>query len=439
MNPPRRRLFWGSGVTSIVVLLTAVALFWRDAPVQTRDLPDGSKLELHAVTYGKLHRMRLGDGLRDRLGSVLPELWARNLGCPFISAGQSNMLTVWLIWRDFRASASLRMATFDAHGCEFGVTPVSAHQRVEPREALVVGQFEVLPRRDETVGIRLYEQRMNGPWEAVGEFSVRNPDRRSFPQWQPEPLPLTKSAGAVSCTLVDMKAGVVAHSFPPRPKKPGEPAGTYLKFHLTEQGRPTTDWQILQVKEMSDAMGQVIGPRGWSGGATATGDSVLVTAGVLCWNEAAWRISLEFFRAKNFPAADVWSVSAVPLPDDDSMSSFEASTNLHGVQLRLKGIVGKNCTTPKGRRVLSGSPVVYVTRSNLRPNQHLDLIRVSQQGKDVAVRGSGGEGGDYFYAIDPPKAATDLDLIFAVSETIEFEFQVAPSHVAADQVINLER
>ncbi|HXJ56766.1 MAG TPA: hypothetical protein VNU68_08890 [Verrucomicrobiae bacterium] len=438
MSTRRRRLRWWAAIT-LVVGLASVGLFWRNAPPQTHGLPDGSELELNTVTYGRSYRMPLGDGLRDQVGRVLPASWARKFGCQYIRAGESNMVTVWLVWRNFPVNASLRAATFDTHGCELGLTPVAQYQRVNPREALVVGQFEVFPRRDEKLGVRFYEQQTNGPWIAVAEFSVRNPGRRAFPRWQPEPLPITKSAGAVECTLLEMKAGVLRYSFPPQPGKPGEPLGTYLRLRLTEQGRPTTDWQIAHVKELSDAMGHVIGPIGWSGIETPKSERVLVAAGALCWNEPAWKVGLEFFRVKHFPSNALSSVAGVPVPEDSSMSHFEISTNLLGVQLRLQGIVGKDCDKPKGRRVLSGSPVVHVRRLNLQPNHTLDLVRVIDRGKDVSIRGSGREAFDYFYAINPPKDATQLDLIFAIRETIEFEFQVAPTLAEPDQVNRLGR
>lgn len=100
-------------------------------------------------------------------------------------------------------------------------------------------------------------------------------------------------------------------------------------------------------------MGQRAGGQGGAFGFTAAQDYVVITDGGLC-REEVWRLPVELVRTAEFPPADLWTIPGVPIPaTPQGNSAVGATTNLHGAQLRLAGVLGPDCPTPKARRMLS--------------------------------------------------------------------------------------
>jgi hypothetical protein len=189
---------------------------------------------------------------------------------------------------------------------------------------------------------------------------------------------------------------------------------------------------------ISDASGQVVSG-GFAAGTTRNENYVVVTYGGLCVEEKAWKLNAKFAPVSGFAPDDLWTVRGVPVPDDLSASKVDATTNLHGVHLQLHGVVGRNCPTPKTRRMLSGYPLVHLARPDLAENQRLRLARVvDERGREIQNSGYAVDDADYFFSLTLAPGVRSLDLTFAITRTVDVEYLVKPTRVDPGDVGKLE-
>jgi hypothetical protein len=323
-----------------------------------------------------------------------------------------------------------------------GIAPARPEELAadEADGALRAAGFTVFPRREPQFTLRIHEQTTNNTWAVCAEFTVPNPGRVAHPAWGPEPLPQTNRVGGVDVVLLEAVAGVQAGIGPPIPWTPGERPGVYLRFAFFENGRRSSGWTVAGL-EWSDATGQTAGGLGGISGFTAAGDYKLITGGGLCLQETAWNLPVDLVRTAKFPTEDLWIIPRVPVPPSaQSASRVDAATNLHGAQLRLSGIIGPNCPSPKARRMLSRQHLIHLDRRQLNPDQELQLVRVlDQRGKELRSLGQAGEPPDYFFAVAIPPDVTSLDVTFAVTRKVRLEFRAQPKRVDAAGVKRLAR
>src|ERR1051325_10661350 len=144
----RRKGLWL--ILLIAVMMASVCWFWWTARAHdranSRTLADGSVVKIKKVTCDEF-RVRTGNRWRDYVGMMLPERWASVFGARSASiAASTNSLTVWIQWQGGLASGPLlRVASFDEHGCELGLTDGSP--LLGNGEDIVVQLFE-FPRRE---------------------------------------------------------------------------------------------------------------------------------------------------------------------------------------------------------------------------------------------------------------------------------------------------
>src|ERR1043165_7070483 len=156
----RRKGLW-------LVLLVAVVIafagwvWWsvkRDDRANSRTLADGSVVRLKEVGFGRQLRIRTGNRWQDHLGMALPEAWADKFGAGQVLFGGSNKLNIWLERKNFsKLQPDLRGVMFDSHGCEFGFYGPSTSLGGE----ILAFEFPEYPRREKTMGLRLYQAGMN--------------------------------------------------------------------------------------------------------------------------------------------------------------------------------------------------------------------------------------------------------------------------------------
>jgi len=415
-----------------LVVLLVVWEVWSRRPrdLGTRKLADGSVLTLKAATYEKEHRVRAGERWLDYLGPILPEALAKKLQCRFLTiGGRTNALDLWLVRNDFpTATASgLRGAVFDEHGCEFKSVPAVVSVSLGSAREVLSFQFTEFPRRDRTLGFRLYEQANDGTWFTLAEFVMPNPGQRPHPVWPAASLPLTQTTGGVDFTLLELKGGLKA------PNDYPSASGARARFRMTENGQPTAAWEFAGLNRIRDALGQSV-----AGSHTVSmpepGDCrVRIDAG-LCTEEAAWKLEVAFARAKDFPAEDLWTVPFVPVPERTQASGGETRTNLHGMEFSFRGIVGAFCPEPRLRRSLSGSPVAYMVCTNLSESWQLKLVRaLDDQGRQVESGGSASAPPDYLFRLNLAPDARKVQCMFAVTRRVPVQFVAKPSRaIAAD-------
>src|ERR1043166_6104268 len=284
----------------------------------TRVLADGSVVRLKEVGFGQKLRVRAGSRWQDHLGMVLPEAWAKKLGASFLTVGDSNRLAALfkIEWKVYLSGpgpwpllSDLRATTFDQHGCEFGLSSPNQSLSILNGETIVFS-FAEFPRREKSVGLRLYQRGTNQTWKVLAEFQVPNLKPQAGPVWKAEVEPITKMVDGAAFTLLELKTGVLARHSPPQPMKPGEESGVELRFQLPAEGK----WELASFTGISDALGQKVASGGYSSVRLRTGQYQVCVDGGLCVEESAWKVEAEFARGQNFPEKELWTVRGVPVP-----------------------------------------------------------------------------------------------------------------------------
>jgi len=432
-------------ISTIALIGAAVAwTIWlrqRRGLSQTRHLSDGSVLHLKRASYQKPYRIRTGTRWQDYLGVALSDSLAKKLDARFVTAGgRTNALDFWLEWSGFPASRpALRAATFDEHGCEFGLTSPDHSLSVGRAEALVF-QFTEFPRRSKDVGFRLYQRETNYTWSKIAEFHVTNPNPRAYPVWQGEPLPITRSISNADITLVELKTGILARTSPAQPAIPGEHPGAAATFRLSQNGRPTSAWELADFKGITDACGQTVARGGYAAGMTSSGNYRVIVDGGLCVEEAAWKVEAEFARAADFPNEELWTIRAIAVPKKNSATSMDATTNLYGSYLEFRGVSSVGHPAPLLRRSLANEPVAHVVCTNLASNLQLKFVRaVDDRGRNVSNRGRASDPPNHVFGLALPADARTIDLTFAVTRRVPVQYLVKPSQITASELKKLKR
>lgn len=279
-------------IATLLILLVVIALcaLWRlqrDDTNSTRRLPDGTTVTLKEVAYQRVYRVRTGNRIHDYLGLILPERWAKWLGCRYASFGATNQLSCCL---EIKGAAGANvLSLFDEHGCESGLLHPShvVNLGTQPPHNLLVFPFYQFPRRAEIVGVRL---------GGAVEFIVPNPARRDYPQWKPEPFPITRQVGSTEFTLLEVKSGVVARRLPLQILQAGQKPGAYVRFRISEKGKLASAWEPHIVSGLSDACNHTISPVSYGLRALNGGEYVVAIETGLCTEETAWRLQIEFSR-----------------------------------------------------------------------------------------------------------------------------------------------
>lgn len=432
--------------SACLLALLVAGLLWLfldgDAKQQCR-LPDSSVLTLKQVTYNERHLMRVGNRLRDYLVTILSEKIARKLECHYVAAGGTNQLVFWLQHEGVSGGSAPRLcaATFDEHGCEFRLTAVADTPYQSLKQRLLVASLDRFPRRSKTIGLRLYQAQTNGGYSKLTEFVVPNPDRRSYPVWQPEPFPITKTVSNVAVTLLEVKGGVYGRSHPPHLPEPGQDTGFLLKFRVSENGKPTSAWSLAGITGLADACGQAVGQGGYAGGGSRDkGEITTVIGGGLCLEEPALRLQAEFAREKDFPSQEVWMVKGLPVPDESSFSTFDATNTIHGVQLRVTGIYGKKCPGPDPRRSLPSYAALNLVTAHLSPDLELKLVQVmDDQGRNAWAGARSSSATNHAFGLKLSEDARSVDVTFAVTKRITVEFLAKPSRMTAAEIEKLRK
>jgi hypothetical protein len=274
----------------------------------------------------------------------------------------------------------------------------------------------------------------------LAEFTVPNPDPRTFPTWQPEPFPITKTVSNWAVSLLELKGGVHGRSYPPQLPEPGEDWGFLLTFRLTEAGLPASDWAFAGVRGLADASGQTTGRGSYASGGQGAGDYGAVIAGGLCLEESALRLIAEFTREKNFAGEEVWTVQGIPVPEESSSSRVEATNTLHGVQLRVVGISGLKCPGPDPRRSLSSYPVLNLTAVNLANDLELKLVAaVDDQGRPALGGARASSSPNHAFGLKLAPGARSVDVTLAVTRRITVEFLAKPTRMSAAEIQSLRK
>jgi hypothetical protein len=425
----KKTLLW-SGLIILVVVAIAAAVYWESRP-QVLVLKNGTKLTLVGVSYGKHHSFKglKSTGSRQRGRQTLDTT--------------NDTLVVWIEaqfkqnqWPNYQ----LFVSDPDNTGC------VAAWQRTGNQAGNGVSitgfALDAFPRRDRKMILRVAEWGNQGGTQlAKGEFVVANPGPRSFPNWQPEPMPDTQSDGDLSVTLTKCTFGGRGFMFGNLKLPPKDPAqkAVSVSFHSEQGGILASNWQPVAI-QTSDATGNHTGLNSWSSSVDDKGDPTMTYQWGLWPEEKAWKLRVEMSRSSGFSNNEVWAVSNVPLQKGDwnelwnynSMGGNRhtnapvAETTLQGVHLkiypalRLEDQNFGNGQKAGGFRVSVDPP--------LPDGYRMSLVEATDENGHKLPPAWGPNGGDNSYVFQLPdiRKANSLNLTIAVHPSRFVEFTVKP-------------
>jgi hypothetical protein len=330
----------------IIALIAAgiitIAVYWALRP-QVITLQDGTKLTLLQVTYGRHHSLK-GYKTDGRLWHGRSTLDTTN-----------DTLVVWIESR--QQEEAYQLFVYDRSNTACVGEWASLIGRVKAGTRIQAFTLNAFPRRDRKIFLRVDS--------STGQFVISNPGPRSFPEWQPDPLPDTQSDGDLDVTLTKCVVGTPGFYPAVEDVPANDPLhqGVLLEFHTVQNGNVVTNWDPVVV-ETSDATGNHPPRRRWEIGRDTNNDATLKYQWGLWPDEPAWKLRVEMSRTSGWPAAETWSVNNVPIRPGTLNDLVDYTRRRRGNQA---GSFAQG--TINGHRV-SLFPIIQITDQPLKPGEH---------------------------------------------------------------------
>ena len=283
-----------------------------------------------------------------------------------------------------------------------------------------------LPRRDKELTIRIKPDLNVAPVE----MKVANPCyRESFPVWQTEKLPITKTRGDLSVTLREVwwQYHALQCEFEPQSK-----SASWKGSHVT--------------RVLEDATGN-------------RGDR-------LSPFEPAWKVIARAYRDDAAPhPPELQTTVKVPILASGTMKSIDKSINVAGVQIRLVCAGGAGAVEARNGQLttaalpassagltrpefhvtgqdtyqaVSTTPFLWFELVNLLPEDYVAVQLVGVDGTRSACQLNGLITATQLHQIaelKPPNGATEVEVNLVINRPEKFEFIIAPPPGAREEVV----
>lgn len=432
----------------IIVLLAGGAVVWwmtrqpermASAPIV---LPDGTRVSVVGTSYGTNHVLgngfaRLASRAPDEVQDMLRKLFGPRAVAQSAFTTPTPTLVVWL---DYGKSTTAAMpGPGSSYQVYLGTKDGSASG---PDQFFFSGagtfsqlQFSAFSRRERVLSLNIYSRDSQGKLKLRGSTQMLNPlARTNYPQWQPEPLPVTRRTGDVEATLVGFAIGrgsFTQYGGPPRAYAIGldtnesyNLGGAICRILFQSLSDTNETWRVDHF-ELSDATGNVAPSSSMNWGAFEAG--VYGFSPVLWTNEAAWKLRCEIKRTAGFASNEVFTFKNAPLGEMNQTNILAWSTNVNGITLTLDHIIRRPPITNGNWG--SGQATEAAFRIQGMSNDfHLDLLRTqADDGTNLNPSSWSTSGDSQSYDFPDVTAETKtLDFTFAVQQGRWVEFLVKP-------------
>lgn len=271
--------------------------------------------------------------------------------------------------------------------------------------------------------------------ELLASLRFLNPVRGPFPEWTPEPLPLTRTNGPMAVTLESLteRSSQAGHRWV-------EP-----KWHLEAVD---TRWQHSRPR-----ISTFLDPTGNEGSFLSPG-------------EHAWKLKTTVYRERreDFRDTERLVLSGLPLPDPGGFRAMDLTTNVLGVTFLVYCLAGPGRLVISNRTartmlppqsgntsgMSSGSdgtntweswasdrPFLLFEASGLQPNDNLNLRLTSEDGRELQIDESSGYHGRanqlgtriYQRKFTPLERSKRVSLEITVNRGLDFEFLINPAEI----------
>jgi hypothetical protein len=399
-----------------MTLIVGGVLWSLDPGVSEQRLADGSVLVLRGVTYGKVHRLGVGNWAQRVAGQVLPEALARPLGIKVLAhTNSAPVLVVWLEHRQ-QTAASRRpsggyMATpvtvSDGAGTEFETAGSSFS--VQGTNDLVEGYvFGCFPGASPMVDIRVrpFDYATKTSFDAA--FRVRNPAYVSRPPARQTVYPVRAQKDGLVFELTSF----LPSAHPGKNLEATKDSSSWMRlaYRISDTIEPTSQWLVRQAF-VRDASGGVYWPTATSSPGEAARTNFYFRGGLN--TNLDWTLGLSL-ACSSYASNEVLAVKDIPVSGSDALGWQPVSAELQGVTLKVTGF----------RRPGYASAGFSPPTEGLR----LELIRVTDDsGHDGKVTVTGVQGGcDYHFGVNLSSNATRANLTFALRRDRRIEVTARP-------------
>ena len=394
-------------IAAILIAGIAVAVFlWLRLP-QKIILPDGTKLTLASVTYGKVHVFSAPKIARKRVATA------------------TDTLCVW-VREEFGGQTHGNFTVFilDKSGAYCAGTATVVRYPAGPGADIACFRLTAFPRRDGKLRLQIEPNNSQDETPAVkNEFVVAFLAQKPSAEWQPQPLPDTQEGDDFTVTLTKLVYGV-SYTQPKNPAvtDPTKPGGARGLSHRTKR-RHRHNWQPVRIESWDAA-----GNHSTSGAHKIQRDGD-ETAMIYKWglppDEPAWKLRAEFVRTSGFGPDELWPVAGIPvvtnanpqLPDDPA-NAF-SQTRLGNSTLMVY----------PAQRLANGQISVHISVDPAPPapeNLYFTLVEATDGNGKKIKSPSRSWGGINFHFNFNATAAQTINATFALQGDHFAEFTVKP-------------
>jgi hypothetical protein len=294
------------------------------------------------------------------------------------------------------------------------------------------------PRREKMLKLRVFTWGGKGPQfmrDQVMEFVIKNPVYKKYPEWKPEPLPITKRVGDEQFTLLALNTGL-------------SPTGglgaqvltwSELEFRNGPLEAPTGPWKPIWFS-ICDATGNAREPHSPMGALAADAQAqkamharnapygwrYITESGMLWLDEAAWKINVTWVRDRGYPfrPEQLWTVKGVTNPAPHTVTEVNARTNAPIGSLLLQGINAAHTAYP-GEKNISTNAAIHVKFEPSDTNALAELTRVTDdRGSNIFF---GPPRGNAYPLARLTTNSKTLDLTFAFHRKYQVQFLAKPT------------
>lgn len=258
-------------MAGIAILLAILVAVFREEPMLSQRMPDGTVVTIAKVSYGRVHRYRAGRFWERIAARVLPDALKKRLGVgdlrawtiAFTNATDSTVVFIQSYKSNgfhpgpgsFGPFLSGIVVADDA-GNEFRL---SATEDAFEGSNMFVDSYQVplVSRAAQKFHLQLQQAR----WDADGdtnrfaEFTLKNPASQSAPRWRAPPLPQTNTTENLTVELIELR------SFPSEISRASSgrrgfdlspELQTRARIRLFENGGQTDRWRVAGISVLDE-------------------------------------------------------------------------------------------------------------------------------------------------------------------------------------------
>ncbi len=425
----KKWIITAASILGLIVVAAAILLPQKlKFPEQQFVLNDGSAVTIFNADYAQKHLYVHGT-IFDRLLLLIPAKYRLiKTSAPTVMHSSTNKtLALWYFWKNKNGgSQPPEVAIEDEHGFYSSLRWVSTSDTWINMFTNSCGfmVFDSFPRRSKTITFHFLQQNSSWHWTEIDKLTIDNPGWETFPQWKPDPLPITKNDADLEVTLTRLAANADENfGYEPKPATNITESGTFLELALRQHGQPADNWSVASIQR-SDATGNDNSNRSTS--LRKKNEHIYLVMDSGLWpDEAAWKLKIEMSRESGFQDDELVSFRNIPAVTNNAPKVMTQQTNIQNHELIVYGAEADSY-----RR--QDQPHRNY-RLNLKFTPPLDgyrltLVKASDEhGSKLTSNGWGSDGsGNFTLHLDATNQTQFVDCTFAVHKSRFVEFLAKP-------------